>query len=151
MAQADTVAQLEQELDAPGRADAPNGHSGSEGAQKALRDLRADHVKLLEAVVNAVAPATESDPLGEYGGRESALSEGSENTRELLTRLAALVSSLVRSVITPLSVLPLPRPPFDGLTPSAFPGGGDLAAAAAKSAANARLGGWVVGLKMRGL
>lgn len=130
-------AELMAELEAAAAAVAADKETGEDGDAKATTDdLRMGHVKLLEAVVNAVAPATESDPVGAYG---SSVLLGPE-TRELLTRLAALVASLARSVITPSSVLPLPRPPPDAFA-TAYAGGHALSTATTNPMDDAKLGG----------
>lgn len=114
-----------------------NEEVGNDGDRKVTPDdLRIYHIQLLESVVNAVAPATESDPFGTYGS--STLLD--RDTRELLTRLAALISSLTRSAITPFSALPLSRPPLNDFS-IAYAGGRAYGSVTPNRVDNAGLGG----------
>lgn len=85
---------------------------GSKSAQEEdmllLEKVRANYLKILAEILETVAPATEGDAVDVA----SALDSG---TQMLLARLAALVSSLARGVVTPVSLLPLPEPVPDVL------------------------------------
>ena len=88
-----------------------------EGFADTLRALRRTHVALLEEVLGELSPATESDSRGATWKASRSRSPESASpglrieSQALLARLAALVSSLARTVITPPSALPLPLPP----------------------------------------
>lgn len=74
--------------------------------EEALNTLRARRMRLLKGVLHTLAPATEDD---------SALDDASaldNETQALLAHLAALIASIARAVVTPVSTLPLPSPPW---------------------------------------
>lgn len=75
-----------------------------------LQTLQRSHVAILEEVLGELAPATESD-----SSRRAQAGKLGVESQTLLARLAAMVSSLARTVITPPSALPLPLlpPPRD--------------------------------------
>lgn len=78
-----------------------------------FRAFQRSHVALLHKMLKELAPAPESDSLS-ASLRSEAAGLGAEQ-QAVLSRLAALVSSLQRSVVTPASTLPLPAlpPPKD--------------------------------------
>lgn len=92
------------------RADSIGGGDGDEIDTETLRAMQGSHVALLEEVLGELAPATESDSRL-LGSTREEMNLGVES-QVLLARLAALVSSLARGVITPASALPLPLPPL---------------------------------------
>lgn len=91
---------------------AQHGGSTNETFVRNMESLRSHHVLILESALGVLAPATESDRQNRrpFMGSTTALSVDSQ---VLLARLAALVSSLSRGIITPASTLPLPLPPPD--------------------------------------
>lgn len=78
----------------------------AEGFADVLQTLRRSHVAIMEEVLGELAPATESD-----SSRRVQLGKLGVESQALLARLAAIVSSLARTVITPPSALPLPLLP----------------------------------------
>ncbi|CAM9103114.1 unnamed protein product, partial [Laminaria digitata] len=92
---------------------AERGGSTNETFVDILESLRSGHVFVLEDALAVLAPATESDH--ERRGSSFARSTAalSVDSQALLSRLASLVSSLSRGVVTPASTLPLPVAPPD--------------------------------------
>lgn len=90
------------------------GGSTNETFARNLESLRSGHVSVLQHALGALAPATESDH-GRRGSYERSTAALSVDSQALLSRLAALVSSLSRGIVTPASTLLLPVPPPDAL------------------------------------
>lgn len=91
------------------------GGSTNETFARNLESLRSGHVSVLQHALGALAPATESDH-GRRGSYERSTAALSVDSQALLSRLAALVSSLSRGIVTPASTLLLPVPPPDTLS-----------------------------------
>ena len=88
------------------------GGSANETFARNLESLRSGHVFVLQHALGALAPATESDH-GRSGSSKRSTAALSVDSQALLSRLAALVSSLSRGIVTPASTLLLPVPPPD--------------------------------------
>lgn len=89
-----------------------SGGSTNETFTRNLESLRSGHVFVLQKALDALAPATESDH-GRRGSSERSTAALSVDSQALLSRLAAVVSSLSRGIVTPASTLLLPVPPTD--------------------------------------
>lgn len=96
---------------AKGAVEDPSGDGSNQAFGEALNTLHRSHVDVLKMVVRELSPATESDSL--RSATEETSAELDVESQALLARIAALVSSFARGVITPPSTLPMPRHPPD--------------------------------------